>query len=246
MSPCAILYRIHFSYAHAETNKNSPEGGKRSRESSSATAAAANKKPKSSEPAAATATIKESVQDGAISNNKNVKLVVFTATRYNSTKEVRFQQSIETLKALKEQGLPVMVVDASPDSDVREQLSATGAIVSKQQAKGKKGAAFREAAILASQMEGVTAETWICWQEPEKTDMARHWAGAVSDTTAAVVVPFRILSKFKKTYPIEQFHSEMFSNMYMDSVAATALERLRQSKDLPAFPAKLDWYCMQA
>ena len=241
MSPCAILYRIHFSYAHAETNKNSPEGGKRSRESSSATAAAANKKPKSSEPAAATATIKESVQDGAISNNKNVKLVVFTATRYNSTKEVRFQQSIETLKALKEQGLPVMVVDASPDSDVREQLSATGAIVSKQQAKGKKGAAFREAAILASQMEGVTAETWICWQEPEKTDMARHWASAV-DTTAAVVAVARVLSNFKKTYPIEQFHSENFANLHLDSVANAALKRLRQSKQLPPFPPKIDWY----
>ena len=176
----------------------------------------------------------------ALSGNPNVKLVVFTVTRYRSTKEVRFQQSIKTLKALKERGLPVVVVDNSPDSHVRELLSATGAVVSKQQSKGKKGAAFREAAILASQIEGVTGETWICWQEPEKTDMARHWASAV-DTTASVVVPFRILANFKKTYPIEQFHSEVFSNMYMDAVAATALKRLRQSRQLPAFPPQIDW-----
>ena len=189
---------------------------------------------------AATSAHKAPLQDRAIPNNKNVKLVVFTATRYSSTKEVRFQQSIETLNALKERGLPVVVVDDSPDSHVRDLLSATGAVVSKQQSKGKKGAAFREAATLASQIEGVTGETWICWQEPEKTDMARHWVSAV-DTTASVVVVARVLANFKKTYPIEQFHSETFANLHLDSVAAAAVKQLRQSRKMPAFPTQIDW-----
>ena len=183
----------------------------------------------------------QSPQDQVHRSDKTDKLVVFTATRYRSTQEVRFKQAMETLTALKEQGLTVVVVDNSPDPRVRELMSTTAARVSKQQAKGKKGAAFREAAVLASQVDGVTSETWLCWQEPEKTDMAHHWLKAV-DNTASVVIPARALSNFKKTYPIEQYHSETFANLYLDALAAAALKQLRRSQQLPIFPPHIDWY----
>eukprot|EP00750_Incisomonas_marina_P033294 INCI9737.1.p1 GENE.INCI9737.1~~INCI9737.1.p1 ORF type:complete len:333 (+),score=58.22 INCI9737.1:133-1131(+) len=163
------------------------------------------------------------------------KLVVFTATWYPDVDQVRFRQAVHTLTALVAHGLSVVVVDGSPDEEVRNLLRATGAVVQKQTSQGKKGAALREAAQLAATQEGVTDSTWLCWQEPEKTDMARHWAPALlaegsQAHRAEVAVPARNEESFRDTYPIEQFHSETYGNMYLDAVASEALQKAAGSK----------------
>ena len=156
-----------------------------------------------------------------------VASVVFTATWYSGADDVRCLAATETLRALVAAGLPVVVVDASPAAAVRDLLSATGAIVSEQKAVGKKGAALREAVAIASALPGVVAETWLCWQEPEKTDMARHWATALEAAKDAdVLVPRRESARFAATYPIEQVHSETYGNLYLDAVARTHCDAL--------------------
>ena len=86
---------------------------------------------------------------------------------------------------------------------------------------------MREAVAIASALPGVVAETWLCWQEPEKTDMARHWATALDAAKDAdVLVPRRESARFAATYPIEQVHSETYGNLYLDAVARTHCDAL--------------------
>jgi hypothetical protein len=130
------------------------------------------------------------------------ELVVFTATWYKGVNDVRCRQAVRTLAALVANRITVVVVDGSPDPAVRELLAATGAKVAHQTGIGMKGAALREAAAMAARLPGVRPDTWLCWQEPEKTDMARHWAAAMGGgemATAAVAVPGREDAAFKRT-----------------------------------------------
>lgn len=131
------------------------------------------------------------------------ELVVFTATWYESIEDVRCHQAVQTLNALSTFGLTVVVVDGSPSPEVRALLETTGALVYKQSVKGKKGAALREAATISANLEGVQEHTWLCWQEPEKTDMANHWIAAliqdISTQEASIVVPSRKELEFKST-----------------------------------------------
>ena len=127
--------------------------------------------------------------------------------------------------------MPTVVVDASPDSSLRQSMQEAGGQfvqIYPQTVKGKKGAALREAASHASSLQGVTEQTFLCWQESEKIEMVGLWAGVfdsdlVNKSTIYpdIVVPYRELTSFQKSYPIEQYHSEKYANMYMDCVAKT-------------------------
>ena len=134
------------------------------------------------------------------------RIVVFTCTFFKSVDDVRCGCCLTFLRLARENGLWVVVVDASPDSSgVREAFAEAGGdrvVVAKQTAKGKKGAALREAASLAAGLDGVDpATTWLCWQEPEKADMARHWSSLLPSGTAVdVVVPARDTRLFKVRY----------------------------------------------
>jgi len=109
--------------------------------------------------------------------------------------------------------------------------------VSVQTAVGKKGAALREAATIARRLPPVSARTWLCWQEPEKVDMARHWVSTLRDAHSAdVLVPAREPTNFAATYPIEQFHSETYGNLYLDACAKAA-----QAGTTSKIPP-LDWH----
>ena len=53
--------------------------------------------------------------------------------------------------------------------------------------------------------------------------MFRHWTSVVQhmvESGADVTVPRRNNAAFQSTYPIEQYHSEMFANLYLDSLGA--------------------------
>mmetsp|Transcript_15134 Transcript_15134/g.45194 ORF Transcript_15134/g.45194 Transcript_15134/m.45194 type:complete len:265 (+) Transcript_15134:130-924(+) len=149
--------------------------------------------------------------------------VVFTCTFYASTDDVRYRCCIEFLELAKAKGVATVVVDASPQEAIRDAMRAAGATkVVKQTAKGRKGAALREALSLAADL-APSDSCWLCWQEPEKVDMARHWKGVAADAMALdVVVPAREPKLFEATYPIEQFHSESFANAYVNLAARDA------------------------
>jgi len=170
-----------------------------------------------------------------------VDLVIFTATFYKSPSDTRCQMCLRTIELLKGKGISIVIVDDSPDASIRDLMKSKGAnAVQKQQTKGKKGAALREAACLAATIDGVSEDTWLCWQEPEKFDMANHWVYAISgegSKRADVLNPTRNDDIFKKTYPIEQYHSENFANMYLNAVA-----RDYCTKHDITFPENLDWH----
>jgi len=170
-----------------------------------------------------------------------VDLVVFTATFYKSASDTRCQMCLRTIELLKSKAIPIVIVDDSPDATIRDLMRSKGAnVVQKQQTKEKKGAALREAASLAATIDGVNEDTWLCWQEPEKFDLANHWVDAISDEgskKADVLIPTRNDEIFKKTYPIEQYHSENFANMYLNAVANDYC-----SKNQITFPTNLDWH----
>lgn len=163
-------------------------------------------------------------------------ILVFTCTYYASTADVRFECCLALLEEAATQKIGIIVLDGSPSEDVRQRMRQCGSSefvrVHKQQAKGKKGAALREALAIA---RDVTAnpDAWLCWQEPEKVDMIRHWPMVVNSMSQAdIAVPQRDETLFRETYPIEQFHSESFANLFVASAAQT----------FAGFAEYLDWH----
>lgn len=165
-------------------------------------------------------------------------LVVFTCTFYKSLDDVRFLVCLEFLANAKRCGVRVVVVDASPDEAVRGAMRAAGAhAVTLQTAKGRKGAALREALAIARALAADDGRAWLCWQEPEKADMARLWARVIDGApTLEVVVPARERLLFAATYPAEQFHSESFANAYLDLAAQ------KYGGTCVGFGDTLDWH----
>ena len=159
-------------------------------------------------------------------------LVVFTCSCYGSVDDVRFKCCLDMLHVAKHNGVRVCVVDASPLDAVRQRMREAGAFrVEKQAAAGKKGAALREALALAASVAGDDDACLLCWTEPEKADMGRHWAAVAGDATLDVVVPARRDETFRRTYPVEQYHSESFANAYLNAAAKAA-----------GFGTALDWH----
>ena len=162
-------------------------------------------------------------------------LVVFTCTYYPSTSDLRYKQCLETLEAAQKHELCIVVVDGSPDAVHKELRRTYGGkddiVVVKQTYQGGKGAALREAANVAA--EGgqgtfeVGSDTLLCWQEPEKTDQISHWRKVLDAMTAAddVVVPRRTTQLFMESYPIEQYHSETYGNLYLDICMKDVINR---------------------
>jgi hypothetical protein len=166
--------------------------------------------------------------------------VVFTCTFYKSVDDKRCQCCLDFLRSAAVSGVWVNVVDSSPDtSGVREAMQQAGGptvVVSKQIAQGKKGAALRESAEVAAGLPGVTEETYLCWQEPEKIDMIHHWKSIFTQSRGDVIVPYRDTALFLDTYPIEQYHSESYANLWLDCCAKT----LGPKEGSIALP--LDWH----
>jgi len=146
------------------------------------------------------------------------KVVIATTTFY--TKEdykLRFRLAIDTIRQAKLRSFPIVVLDVSPDPYVSKAFKKEGAeVISKKKCGFGDGvrAAIQKAAEL-SDKDGV-----IIWQEPEKSDFVRFCKKAASiilNGKARIVVPERTL-KSLATYPIEQAHSEQFSNLCIQSI----------------------------
>lgn len=166
-----------------------------------------------------------------------IPLVVFTATYYESTSDLRYRLCVQTIAQSVQHSVPLVVVDGSRSEDVRSALRDSGVVVRTQTAKGRKGAALREAASIASGLPGVDADTLLCWQEPEKVGMIGLWREVqtfCSGVGSDVVVPWRDKLCFRETYPREQVHSESFGNLYLDTVLKDS------GRDLPLVKSHVD------
>eukprot|EP00527_Entomoneis_sp_CCMP2396_P006345 CAMPEP_0198153040 /NCGR_PEP_ID=MMETSP1443-20131203/62354_1 /TAXON_ID=186043 /ORGANISM="Entomoneis sp., Strain CCMP2396" /LENGTH=254 /DNA_ID=CAMNT_0043819229 /DNA_START=231 /DNA_END=992 /DNA_ORIENTATION=+ len=162
-------------------------------------------------------------------------IIVIAPTFYANSNNIRFAIGLETCREAARLGIDLILVDASPSEEIRDKLRAAGIAkdgsnksyveVLKQTYEGKKGAALREAVVAASQKVAAVAaesDTIVCFQEPEKPDMMRHWKKIVAhmvQTGADIGVPRRSDASFQALYPKEQYHSEMYGNLYLDSLA---------------------------
>lgn len=152
-------------------------------------------------------------------------LIVVAPTFYTTTEETRYRLGIEACQNAAKYHIRVILVDGSPQPEIRNGLEEAGrgyVQVLPQTAKGRKGAALREAIQHAHQQSG--ERSMIAFQELEKVDMFRHWLPMIkfmTETNADVIVPKRSHETFRSTYPIEQYHCESFANSYLNSLSAS-------------------------
>ncbi|MGK3743510.1 MAG: hypothetical protein ACI90V_010368 [Bacillariaceae sp.] len=167
------------------------------------------------------------------------RLIVVAPTYYNDTNDIRYRLGLESCQQAAEHKIELVLVDASPSQTIRDGLEEAGCgfvRVIPQTSKGKKGAALREGIAKALLLlkrnnddndddddckNGITAV--IGFQELEKVDMIRHWKSIARNLlikSSDIVVTRRDNEIFRKSYPIEQYHSEQFANMFLDSLAS--------------------------
>jgi hypothetical protein len=146
--------------------------------------------------------------------------IIVSPSFYPSLDDTRCKLGLRACKCAADAGLRLLLVDASPP-DVHAALAATGVLVRKQTAKGRKGAALREA--IAAAVELLPPDGVICYQELEKVGMIAWQSGVVdalrASLAAGVCVPRRDDTLFRASYPVEQYHSEHFANGYLDALA---------------------------
>lgn len=186
---------------------------------------------------------------------KSKNIVIFTCSYYSSVSDLRLKQCLETLNhaSYGSNTVATVVVDGSP-TEVHEYLksSSPNTIICKEKGtfgKGK-GGALREAAFVASTLPGVIDDTWICWQEAEKSDMMRCWQSEIFEASPKIgndvdiVCPKREDGNFKESYPIEQYHSESYGNYYMNAVMKNALNVInkKNSQDVAIHCNSIDWH----
>jgi hypothetical protein len=157
-----------------------------------------------------------------------MRVIVVIPTFYADTQDIRFELALDTCREIVRCDLEAIIVDASPSDHVRNEFSKHGTSsggvhhvrVAVQSYEGKKGAALREGIVLAVQVladeEGV-----IAFQEPEKVSMVEQWSEIANklQVSGDICAPKRTDGSFRQTYPIEQYHSENFANLYLDSLA---------------------------
>lgn len=154
-------------------------------------------------------------------------IVVVTATFYKERADldVRLPLALASVRAARARGLAIVVVDGSPDPGVRTALKIAGAEVLQQDEDGPGfGNAVRQAVTAGAEM--IDQDGSVHWQEPEKHDLIRFHRklGTIAkQRNAAILVPRRALSTWD-TYPKEQKHQEIFTNMLVKIASGDRLD----------------------
>ena len=171
-------------------------------------------------------------------------------TFYPNTDDLRYKLGEEACREVAKHRIRLILIDASPNEEVVQGLENAGngyVRVVKQTSIGKKGVALREA-IQTSYEELLSSATGgrgrdskckdsiIAFMELEKVDLVQYWNPLIQhmiDESSDICVPKRSDQSFKKYYPIEQYHSENFVNMYLDCLA----------KNTIGLNTSIDWTC---
>lgn len=162
--------------------------------------------------------------------NSNSNMMVVAPTFYPNMEDPRYSIALDLCKEAARLELSLLLVDASPDENIRQSLAQAGqpfVQVVQQQSPGKKGVALREGIVkavhtLKESHQNDDVATFIAFQEPEKVDMLRHWKAVVDHmvaTNSDVCVPARSEHSFQSSYPLEQYHSESFANAHLNALA---------------------------
>ena len=167
----------------------------------------------------------------------NPPIVIATVTFYTDADELRRQLALELVRGCTEAKLPIVIADDSPSPTVAADFEREGATVVKQGGSkhgGGKGGGIRAALDYAVNAFG--SDGAVLYTEPEKVGLvpfARQICARLLDKSADVVVPRRTHEAFSRSYPAEQFHSESFAAIYLDTAAREAGLNL---------PTGLDWF----
>mmetsp|Transcript_55148 Transcript_55148/g.133993 ORF Transcript_55148/g.133993 Transcript_55148/m.133993 type:complete len:334 (+) Transcript_55148:76-1077(+) len=166
-----------------------------------------------------------------ISMPEDIKLIVVAPTFYADMDDIRYHLGLKACREAAKHEVSLLLVDASPSNEVAEGLEKAGRTtdgrnfvrVVPQTWKGKKGVALREGISKAAEELKDNKDAIIAFQELEKVAMFQHYQNLVDhfrQSGSQIVVPRRSDQSFKSTYPIEQYHSENFANMLLDSMGS--------------------------
>lgn len=173
-----------------------------------------------------------------MASSSSPPIVLVTITFFADADSPRLELALALVRDAVAAGLPTVVADDSPGTAVAEKFKDAGAFVVEEGGSahgGGKGGAIR--AALACAVEKFGKEGAVLYTEPEKVGLVRfanEICAPLLDRTAAVVVPRRTRDAFRRTYPIEQYHSESFGGLSLDIAAREA--------GLTGLPERLDWF----
>jgi len=147
-------------------------------------------------------------------------------TFYTNSSDYRFKLAIQTIQLAKKFGVFLLVVDASPNQKITQQLIDAGANLVKE-TPGKvrgKGNGLRCGIKEAMTRLKDPENSVIIFFEPEKSDILRFYSelsAPIFSDALDVVLPTRS-EKSLASLPIEQFHSEKFGNLHIQNLAQEA------------------------
>lgn len=153
-------------------------------------------------------------------------IVVVACSLFFNLEDARFLCTLETVKLIASNKVPVLCVDDSPGDlhdQVKDKLEQAGEgffLVTRFKGEGKKGASMRQALREATAMRKDPTQRWVAvFSELEKVDFFNYLhvcCEPILQNQADIVTPGRDIKLFQETYAIEQFHSENLGNMYLN------------------------------
>jgi glycosyltransferase involved in cell wall biosynthesis len=149
-----------------------------------------------------------------------VRTVVATTT-FNPVMDVRAQLAIQTVRALREHGYGVVVVDGGSPSELTTTLRELNAHVEAEETRGM-GASRRQALTRAGEIAG--PDGIVVWMEPEKLGFVDQIYAAVHPIIrgeADLVVPAR---RSLASYPPEQQHAEQIGDLAFEYLTGIKLD----------------------
>lgn len=146
----------------------------------------------------------------------SAQAVLVTTTFFKSLQDLRCTLAIETMEAARSRSYPIIVVDGSPDPEVRSIFSVNGATVCQQYLPGM-GASRRQAIQAGLDWNGGAADI-IVWIEPEKypiVPLLEPLIQVVSLGITDLVIPQR---RTLDSYPCYQAASERLANLALGAI----------------------------
>lgn len=150
-------------------------------------------------------------------------ICVATTTFYKNSDDLRLKLTLRTLNALHEAQISVVVVDGSPNDEVKKKLQATGAIVIREVLGTTMGAGRRQA--LREADRAISIDHVVFWMEPEKYPIVpfiRQICAPIQEGEADIVVPRR--ADELSSYPKTQRLAEQCGNAIFEAVTGLALD----------------------
>jgi hypothetical protein len=147
-------------------------------------------------------------------------IVIATTTMYKNMEETRAKLAIKTVKNAIFSGYKIVIVDSSPDIEVKKAFRDQGALVLAEENPGmgkSRRQALYEAICAARDNDGIAV-----WMEPEKCTFVPKIEKLVNRMgNADMIIPGR---KSLASYPIDQQRFEWLGNYRFYELTGTSLD----------------------